>query len=301
MFQRGLAEMMAGRYATACPALAESLRLDHSPGTLFTLAECEAKAGRVATALYHYREFLALVAELPAPRRARQREREEIARAQREALLPRVPTLGLHLPKNAPPDLIVRRDGAVVPAAELGRAVPVNPGVRRVRVEDREGRFAEVDVPLLEGERREIRVPLPARAGDAGASAGPTQRLTLLHAVESPVEARARARQRQLGLGLAAGGLALGAAGAVSYWIARAKVGDIEATGNANQPFNPGNDDFRAYEVAGYTMLVAGAGVLAGGAVLYFWGRRPPAPARALTLVPIAGSGGAGLTAAGVF
>src|ERR1700724_1365517 len=38
LFDRGLADMQAHRYATACPELAESYRLDPHAGGLFTLA-----------------------------------------------------------------------------------------------------------------------------------------------------------------------------------------------------------------------------------------------------------------------
>ena len=47
MFQQGLADMLAGRYAAACPAIAQSLRLDKQPGTLFTLAVTQEQAERI--------------------------------------------------------------------------------------------------------------------------------------------------------------------------------------------------------------------------------------------------------------
>ena len=54
LFQKGIDDLAAGRYDIACPAIAESLRLDPRPGTLFTLAECYSKAGKVASAVVRY-------------------------------------------------------------------------------------------------------------------------------------------------------------------------------------------------------------------------------------------------------
>src|SRR5258706_8825974 len=77
-FNQGLADMQAGRYDTGCPALAESQRLDPRPGTLFTLAECEAKRGRIGTALTYYREYLALYEAMKPDQKSRQSERVKI-------------------------------------------------------------------------------------------------------------------------------------------------------------------------------------------------------------------------------
>jgi len=48
LFNKGVGDMEAGNYQSACPALAESNRLDPRAGTLFALAECEAKIGTPA-------------------------------------------------------------------------------------------------------------------------------------------------------------------------------------------------------------------------------------------------------------
>jgi hypothetical protein len=46
LFDKGVADMQAGHYSSGCPAIEESQELDPHPGTLFTLAECQAKWGR---------------------------------------------------------------------------------------------------------------------------------------------------------------------------------------------------------------------------------------------------------------
>ena len=60
LYDKGLADMLAGNYATGCPALAESYLLSKRSGPLFTTAECEAKAGKLAAALRRYRAWIEL-------------------------------------------------------------------------------------------------------------------------------------------------------------------------------------------------------------------------------------------------
>jgi tetratricopeptide (TPR) repeat protein len=83
LFDRGVEEMKAGRYEKGCPALAESYRIDPRPGALFTLAECENKRGKIATAVARYEEYLRLVATLAPAQIERQRERIDIANKQK--------------------------------------------------------------------------------------------------------------------------------------------------------------------------------------------------------------------------
>src|SRR5262249_34131239 len=113
-FDRGLADMLAGRYDTGCPALAESYRLDAQPGALFTLAECEARWNKTAAALTHYDEYLGLVQRMASSDRAKQGSRPEVARQHRDAIAPLVPQLTVVLPNSAPPGTVVKRDGAVL-------------------------------------------------------------------------------------------------------------------------------------------------------------------------------------------
>jgi hypothetical protein len=128
LFDRGVSDMQAGHFDSACPALEESEQLDPHPGTLFTLAECQAKWGKVASAVQHYQDYADLVSRLPADQQARHRERAGIARAQLAKLKPSVPTLSLMLPPAAPVGTTVTRNGVVLQGAALGLALPVDPG-----------------------------------------------------------------------------------------------------------------------------------------------------------------------------
>src|SRR5580658_10162383 len=106
-FSYGLAEMLAGRYATGCPAIEASYKLDPRPGTLFTLAECENKRGRVATAVARYVDYLSAYARLTSEQQQKQGKREQTAQSQKAALEPQVPRLTLSLPPGAPAGVVV--------------------------------------------------------------------------------------------------------------------------------------------------------------------------------------------------
>jgi hypothetical protein len=156
LFNRGLADMDAGRYETACSAIAESQRLDPRPGTLFTLAVCEAQRGRIATAVTHYGDYLSLYERLAPAQKARQGKRPNEAKAQRQALLPQVPELTLVLPREAPARTEVHRDGVLVAKAALGVALPVDPGEHVLTTQAPGGPVWEQRLSLGKGEKKQL-------------------------------------------------------------------------------------------------------------------------------------------------
>ncbi len=162
LYHRGVSEFQAGRYESACRALAESYRLEALPGVLFTLATCEARAGRVASSAAHFQDFLELVSRLPAEQRALQHEREQVARTERAALLADVPTLTITLGGVLPPQAVVRIDGAVLGATALGRALPIDPGEHQLDVTLADGAHSEQRVGVRPREHKRITLALPA-------------------------------------------------------------------------------------------------------------------------------------------
>ena len=103
LFDRGVDAMEGKRYDQACPDIEASYKLDPRPGTLFTLAECEAQRGRLATAADRYEEYLALYATLPADKKAKQGDREATARRQKETLRPAGAAADAGAAPGAPP------------------------------------------------------------------------------------------------------------------------------------------------------------------------------------------------------
>jgi hypothetical protein len=169
-FDFGLSEMLAGRYATGCPALESSFRLDPRPGTLFTLADCDRKWGKTASALARFEEYLALYERMPPDSQARQRERASVAAAERSALERTVPLLSVRLPGDAPAGTRVWRDDVELTGPALSAMVPVDPGEHRIRVELPGGRAKEQRISIEGGEQRTLIVDLAGEAPQPGAT-----------------------------------------------------------------------------------------------------------------------------------
>ncbi|WP_237245700.1 MULTISPECIES: hypothetical protein [Sorangium] len=166
LFNRGLADMLAGRHSKGCPALAESYRLDPRPGRLFTLAECEAQWGRIATAVARYNDFLALYSRMSEAEKLQQIERYKVAIEQRDTLAPLVPQLTLSLPDDAPAGTVVQRDGITLEGPALGIPLPVNPGEHVVTTRAPGGPLHEVRFTIDRSDAKTIalEVQLPPEA-----------------------------------------------------------------------------------------------------------------------------------------
>jgi hypothetical protein len=160
LFERGLAALKRGDYVAACPALAESYRREPLAGALFTLAECEARAGKVASSWLHFGEYLELYKKMDAARQSAQRERAGEARRQRKLLEPDVPYLTIAV-KNADDDALLERSGEAVPRDQWNKALPVDPGVHRLRLHAPDGREKKALVQLGRAERLEVPLALP--------------------------------------------------------------------------------------------------------------------------------------------
>src|SRR5207344_1672759 len=151
-------DLQAARYESACPQLAESYRLDTRPGVLFTLAECEAKWGKLASASAHYEDYLRLYEAMPPGMRRGQRERADIAKSQRRALAPRVPMLTLVLPPQGLAGLSVRRNDLTLGAPSFGVALPVDPGPHTIVVVASDGATRSRTVTLAPGDRVRLEI-----------------------------------------------------------------------------------------------------------------------------------------------
>lgn len=173
LFEKGVADMQAAHFETGCPALEESQRIDPRPGTLFTLAECEAHWGKVATATARYQEYLDVVSQLAGDQQRRHKARADIARAQLAKLKPTVPTLALTLPKNAPPGTSVTRNGEALNGAALGLPLPVDPGDYVIVTRAPGAPANETKVSVQLGEAKNIQLELAAASAPAAASSTP--------------------------------------------------------------------------------------------------------------------------------
>jgi hypothetical protein len=179
-FNRGLAEMEEGRYESGCPALEESQRLDPRPGTLFTLAECEALRGRVATAMTRFQDYMTLFERMTPDQRSKQQGREVIVKKRQAELAAKVPTLTLRAPASPPRGMVVKRGDLVLSSASLGVALPVDPGEYVVVTEAAGLARNEQSVTIQVGEKKAVDLvfgaPLPADDEGLGPAPGSSGR-----------------------------------------------------------------------------------------------------------------------------
>jgi len=162
LFNRGVADMKANKFETACPAIEESYRLDPRPGTLFALAECEAKRGRVATAVTRYGDYLSVFSRLPPDQQAKQKGRDKIASDKKAELSPSVPEVTLTLPPDAPRGTVVKRDDAVLSEAAMGVPLPIDPGEHVMTTQAPGGDLTETKVTIQKGEKKQLMLKVKA-------------------------------------------------------------------------------------------------------------------------------------------
>jgi hypothetical protein len=183
LFDRGLRAMEAGDFATGCPAIEESYRLDPRPGTLFTLAECENKRGRTATAATRYEDYLGFFARLPADQQMKQGDRAQVAASQRDRLRAVSPKLTLSVTPSAGAGAVLTRDGVVLARPSWGIPLPVDPGEHLLRLEVAGHEPSEQRIRIAEGESKVIELapgasnpsaPPPGAVGEA--TPPPTER-----------------------------------------------------------------------------------------------------------------------------
>jgi hypothetical protein len=224
LFNDGVAQMKAGKYAAACPKIEESQRLEPRPGTLFTLAECRAKEGKIATALARYEEYLRVFSRMPDAEKSKQRGRDKIAEAKRAELKPKVPQLKLALPPTAPSTTRVEKDGVELGRASLDTWLPVDPGEIVLVVTTPGGGRRETKATLSPGDRRELTLELPAAS-----SASSEPDVTTSPGGPAPETPRAETKKNNtlawVALGIGGAGLV---ASAVTGALALSKKGAID-------------------------------------------------------------------------
>ena len=161
LFRQGRAASEKQDFSTACAKFRESNRLDPAVGTVFNIADCEEKLGRLATSWTLFQE---VVQRLPAVD-----NRRAIAEQRASRLEPRVPKLSVHLAHSERANVTVRRDGVSLGSASLDTALPVDPGDHVVIVEAPGTRAAEFHARVGEGEHAVLDVAV----GEAQAVTGP--------------------------------------------------------------------------------------------------------------------------------
>lgn len=257
LFDQGTALMEAGKFAEACPKLAESQRLDPAGGTLLHLATCHEQEGKLATAWAEFREAIDLAL------RDRRADRESFARKHVDALASKLARLTIHVEATPPAGLEVRRDGVVIAAPSWGTPLPVDRGAHVVEAAA-PGRKPWRAVVELVGDGAATSITVPHLEDAADAAAGP------------PAGAPERPWQRPLGIGLAGVGAAGVVLGTVFGIVAKSKHDEAlsrctlgpAGTGCSAQAVAI-EDSARSAGDVSTVAFIAGGIALAGGVVLW--------------------------------
>ena len=154
---------LEGRVAEACSRFEASMALVSRLGVQINLAGCYERAGKTASAWVAFGEAAALARRLAD-------SREAWAWQRHNALEPRLARLAIMLDARvASADLIVKRDGAVVPRSAWGIAVPVDPGEHMLDAEA-PGRVAWSVRLRVTGEGKTVSITVPELAREHTAS-----------------------------------------------------------------------------------------------------------------------------------
>jgi hypothetical protein len=319
LFREGRKLLAEGQIDAACEKLEQSQRLGASGGTLMNLADCHEKQGKTASA---WSEFVAAEALAREERRA---ARASEAKRRAAALLPRLSTLTIAVPHPVP-GLEVRRNGALVPADQLGVAIPLDPGQHQVAASA--PGYEPIAISVTLGGERDARSvslpelkpvdapppapPAPARAPDpAPLVPAPTPPLAPDPPLPRP-EAE-RANTTTLGFVTAGAGVVLAGAGTVFYVLSLSTNDEAEAGCAVKAQFDCNKqaieaegrrDTYAAFATLGG---VTGIAAIGAGAWLILSSPSPepssgkPAAKRRPELVPVAGVRGASLLVRGRF
>jgi len=257
--------MRRGDHAAACARFRESERLDPAVGTWLNLGLCEEGLGHWASAWEYYQRVLHAVPAADG--------RAVVARAQLDALDPRMPRVVFRLSPEAPTTTVVAHDADEYGVSSFGVPLPMDVGDHTFVA--RADGFAARTYQLLlrEGERREFFVqpgaPVdelhPAPAPNVEADPSPRS------ASPSTPEVPTRAGHRTAGFVVGGIGVAALSASVVAAAMVLENKNIVERECDARGACSPaGLDAGRRVKIWGNVGTATFAtGVVAAGAGLY--------------------------------
>jgi hypothetical protein len=280
LFVAGRSAMQAGDYAAACDRFHESDRLEQGLGTALNLGLCEERLGHWVEAGDYYRRVIDTgAADDP---------RTRIAREQWSGLDERTPRLTVRLAASAPAGTTVLHGALPYDDANLGSALPSDPGAHRFTVQAPGFAARDYEVVLNERDRVELTVapgaPLVAPALPAHGALAPPEAEALRPAPSEPTPSQVSRAEpdagRTLGWALVVTGGAAVAAGIATGIVLLNDQAVVESDCDANKACKSTRalnaaDQGRALNVLSPVLLFGGAAVAGAGA--YFLLRQPGA------------------------
>jgi hypothetical protein len=294
LFQKGKDAFDAKRYAEACPAFAESYRLDPVSGSLVALASCYEADGKLASAWSRYGE-LASLAE-----REGKKERAEAARQRAKDLEPKLARLTITVAPDAAAiqGLVVKRDGTELGAATFGTAIPVDRGEHTIEAAAPGHTPFAQKISIQDGAT--LSVSVPALTNEGGAAPPPPPPETTTQSSGSPL--------KTLGwVSIGVGGVAVIVGGVVGG-LAIAKKSESDTLGCDASDVCPSaaarqaRRDARGMGGASTGLVVAGGIVAAAGIALVIIGGSSSKDSKpSAQLAPSVGPSGGGFAFTGRF
>lgn len=283
LFDDALKLMDQGRFAEACPKLAESQRLDPGGGTLLNLGLCREKEGKLASAWAAYDEALSQAIK------DGRKDREATARMHVTDLEGKVAKLEVDLTSAAreTPGIEVRLDGTPVRQAAWGVLSPIDRGPHAIVVRAPGKREWQTQVTVqADGAVQHVSIPAladaPLAATPGAEHHGPGQ--TIAGWITGGVGVAL------LGVGIVTGGLA------IDY---RHKS-DVQCPNNQCTQLGVDlNEQAKSYAWA--SDFTIGFGVAAVGAGVVLLLTAPKSVKTGARVLPMVGRDGGGLAVSGSF
>ncbi|XXX82290.1 hypothetical protein WMF30_26375 [Sorangium sp. So ce134] len=289
---QGAEAFTSGRFDEAIDLLGRAEALVHAPTHLLLIARAQTRLGRLVAAKETYLRIVReeLPPTAPSPfKKAQQDAREELA-----AVDPRIASLRIALEGAAGRKIVVKLDGQPVADALLGVHRPIDPGNHAVTVYPPGLSPIEQAVTLGDGERKELKIPVPESPAmppsPDGSGAG--QGTWGGEPSEIPPDAPTGSPERKtnvlmLGGGIAAAALGLGGVVVGSVFLAKAsstqqEANDLSDTYRCESPAGVGagcgplvqskikrlDADAADQQTTGAVNLITGGVLLVGGATL---------------------------------
>ena len=233
-FDQGRALMKEKRYAEACAAFERSQKLEPAPGTLYNLATCYEKIGKLATAWAAFRDL-----GTRDPNKQRRKSSNDMA----TTLAKRMPKLVIEV-DTPPAGVVVTLDGTDVTNL-LGVESPMDLGahtvkarapkhaeaVKTVKITEEGKRYVVNIVLAVEGEAPQPKDPVTPKQPDREPEPAPVPRAGPTDPVApvGPVDAPKQSSRKRNGILLAGTGGLLVLGGALVGQLAGSKWDDARA------------------------------------------------------------------------
>jgi hypothetical protein len=276
------------RWADALDKLRRVSQVKLTAGIHYHVALCEEHLGQLARALDEY-----TVAEGQA-REEKANDVLSLVGKRIADLRPRVPRLTLRLGSDVP-DAVVTVDGAAVPSAVRGTAMPIDPGEHRIEAASGERRATPQAVTMHERDAIILVVQFPEAPPPPGPAlqvappaVAPSSPATLPSPSADTPSASAGAPSRALAVVATAGAVVLAGGGLAAFLLAGSAHGRAVEQCAQKVTLAPGACDGEKNEVRGWDFTAGaawlGAGVVGALAVLA-WTNSEPRSASAQLLV----------------